>query len=344
MGVRVGIPRALWYYTYYPFWREFLGEMGVSCVPSGVTTKATLDAGVLDSVSEACVPIKLFFGHVRELIHRWEQGEIDMLFVPRYVNWYGKTVFCPKFLGLPDMVRHAYANLPPLISPRIDLRRRPFALLRVCNEIRLHLGASLLTFGRAYTKAARAQRRHEKLLRMNVNPVDSIRGKALRNHNADGGHDTPVRLAVLGYPYLIHDAYVSLGLLDKLHAMGVEVVTAEALQARHPGPVRQWAKPLFWTYSDMVARAGVFALSPAGAGIDGVIHVTAFGCGPDATVDKLLELEAVKTGQRPFLPLCLDEQTGEAGCLTRIEAFVDMVRRSKHAAEQRDPKQHNAAV
>jgi predicted nucleotide-binding protein (sugar kinase/HSP70/actin superfamily) len=109
MGVRVGIPRSLWYYTYYPFWREFLSGLDCICIPSGVTTKATLDVGVKDTVSEACVPIKLFFGHVRDLLVRWEKGEIDALFLPRYVNWHGNMVFCPKFLGLPDMVRHTYS-------------------------------------------------------------------------------------------------------------------------------------------------------------------------------------------------------------------------------------------
>jgi predicted nucleotide-binding protein (sugar kinase/HSP70/actin superfamily) len=79
----------------------------------------------------------------------------------------------------------------------------------------------------------------------------------------------------------------------------------------------------------MVARAGVHALGLDADDIDGVIHLTAFACGPDATVDKLLEIEARKNNAKPFLSLCLDEQTGEAGCLTRLEAFVDMLRRQK---------------
>ena len=77
---------------------------------------------------------------------------------------------------------------------------------------------------------------------------------------------------------------------------------------------------------------GVYALDPQ-SDIDGVIHVTAFSCGPDAIVDKLLELEAKRPGAKPFLALGLDEQTGEAGALTRLEAFVDMLRRKQALAE-----------
>ena len=117
MGARVGIPRTLAYYTYYPFWQALLTGLGATCVVSRPTTKATLDAGIETAVSEACVPIKLFFGHVQELIDEWRAGRIDMLFVPRLVSWDKKTVFCPKFLGLPDMVRCTWRELPPLIAP-----------------------------------------------------------------------------------------------------------------------------------------------------------------------------------------------------------------------------------
>lgn len=327
MGVRVGVPRALWYYTYYPFWSAFFTEMGASLVLSRPTTKATLDAGVLDTVSEACVPIKLFFGHVRDLCARWQNGEIDVLFLPRYVNWEGRTVFCPKFLGLPDMVRHAYESLPPLLEVRIDRRGNPLALWRVCDQVRQRLGQGVLALWRAYRLAWRAQRTHERRLRENWRPPESIAGK--RHSEAPSGQSghQPIRLAVLAYPYLIYDSYISLGLLQKLESMAVEVVTAETLWAQGKLRRSREQKRLFWTYSDMVQGAGYYVFSPDCRGIDGVIHVTAFGCGPDAMVDKLLELESLKNPDRPFLSLCLDEQTGEAGCLTRLEAFVDMLRR-----------------
>ena len=58
--------------------------------------------------------------------------------------------------------------------------------------------------------------------------------------------------------------------------------------------------------------------------VDGLIHVTAFGCGPDAMVGKLIELEAKTSGEIPYLKILVDEHTGDAGLMTRIEAFTDM--------------------
>jgi predicted nucleotide-binding protein (sugar kinase/HSP70/actin superfamily) len=327
-GVRVGVPRALWYYTFYPFWRALFAGMGASLIPSQPTTKGILDAGILETVSEACVPIKVFLGHVQDLRETWQRGQIDMLFLPRYVSWQGGLIFCPKFLGLPDMVRYAFDSLPPLLTVRIDRRRGPFALLRVCDEIRRQLGAGKRTLWKAYRSAWRAQALHEKRLRENWRPTESISGQRRRRPEVTGNARRPLRLAVLGYPYLVYDEYVSLGLLDKLEAMGVEVVTADTLRAQQKQLRHHKQKDLFWEYSEMVKTVGYYALSPACQEIDGVIHVTAFACGPDAMVNKLLELEARKEDRKAFLSLGLDEETGEAGCLTRLEAFVDMLHRS----------------
>ncbi|HHW09547.1 MAG TPA: 2-hydroxyglutaryl-CoA dehydratase [Firmicutes bacterium] len=351
MGLRVGIPRALWYYSYYPFWRTFFESLGAKVVDSGPTSRDTLNMGVDETVSEACVPIKVFVGHVKSLIKRWEKREIDAIFMPRYVNWSGRTVYCPKFLGLPDMIRYSFSDLPKLIEVRLDARRRPLALLRACNTIRKELGAPRRLLLGAYVKALRTLHRHNELLRQGVSPLDSIAstaggtsvnatsgkvaGETREDREARDNRETPViRLAVLGYPYLIYDRYVNLGLLDKLKNLGVEVITAECVW---PHLVQKEAskfiKNLFWTYSDMVAKAGYYFLDldaneakPEAHRIDGIIHITAFGCGPDAMVDKLLELKARQLS-KPFLPLTLDEHTGEAGALTRLEAFVDMLKR-----------------
>lgn len=60
--------------------------------------------------------------------------------------------------------------------------------------------------------------------------------------------------------------------------------------------------------------------------VDGIIHVTAFACGPDSLVDRMVEIEARRRRKMPYLSIAVDEHTGEAGVRTRIEAFLDMLR------------------
>ena len=80
----------------------------------------------------------------------------------------------------------------------------------------------------------------------------------------------------------------------------------------------------FWHYSNLVIWSLYYYLKQPQ--IDGIIHVTAFACGPDAMVDKLMELEMKKHNHIPFMSLTIDEHSGEAGIRTRLEAFVDMIK------------------
>ncbi|NLA26164.1 MAG: hypothetical protein GX878_02090 [Firmicutes bacterium] len=107
--------------------------------------------------------------------------------------------------------------------------------------------------------------------------------------------------------------------------MGVEPATPERVP---PGEMLRMSRVLpqnfFWHYSNRVCWSSLYYLDEPGR-VEGIIHVTAFGCGPDAMVDKFVELEAKKK-KVPFLTLTIDEHTGEGGIQTRLEAFVDMLR------------------
>lgn len=46
----------------------------------------------------------------------------------------------------------------------------------------------------------------------------------------------------------------------------------------------------------------------------------------------------------PILPLILDEQTGRAGYITRIEAFVDLMRRRKRKSQMNKKNQEQATA
>ena len=62
--------------------------------------------------------------------------------------------------------------------------------------------------------------------------------------------------------------------------------------------------------------------------IDGIIALSAFGCGPDSLMVDEIAYHA-KHMKMPMLHLTIDEHTGEAGFVTRLEAFVDMLTRRK---------------
>ncbi len=320
--IRIGIPGALFYFIYYPMWKVFFEELGAQVITSGKTTRELLDNGVREALADACVPLKLFFGHAMAL-----KNKVDRLFIPRIVCLNKKTVYCPKFLGLPDMIRHGLPDMPPVMDVRIDSRDQRFAVLKAFMALGESLNKSPVSVLKAYTVAWLTQIKFYKLLLKGLQPmeaIDMVLGAKDFKPVLKPGRMT---FAVVGYPYIINDRYVSVDVVNKLRRMNINVLTPDNLL---PLSIK-WkrydcGKRFFWTFSDKVLRATRYFTDRKD--IDGIIHLSAFGCGPDAIVDRFVKMD---NGKRkvPFMSLTIDEHSGEAGIGTRLEAFVDMVKRKK---------------
>ncbi|HSA07021.1 MAG TPA: acyl-CoA dehydratase activase-related protein [Candidatus Gastranaerophilales bacterium] len=63
-------------------------------------------------------------------------------------------------------------------------------------------------------------------------------------------------------------------------------------------------------------------------GTDGIVHVSPFTCMPEIMSQNIFP-RMRQDGALPILALVMDEQTGRAGFVTRLEAFVDLMKRRK---------------
>ena len=333
----VGIPQTLSFYSYYPLWKIYLEGLGAKVVLSRPTNREILEWGIRDTVTDACIPIKILHGHVIDLKDR-----VDCLFIPRMVSVDGRATFCPKFLGLPDMVRFSGAKLPPVIDSRVRATRFSSGIFSFFKDVARQLQVkSKFSRPAAGFQACRKQRTYQQLLLAGLLPLKAMQhlerkpeaGADLSATAAQTGSGSSemLKVALLGYPYVLYDPFISSNLYRKLEDMGVEPVTPEQIPPRQ---MRRMSRVLpqnfFWHYSNRVSWSSLYYLEKPGR-VDGVIHVTAFGCGPDAMVDKFVELEA-KQKKVPFLTLTIDEHTGEGGMQTRLEAFVDMLLAKKERA------------
>ena len=93
----VGIPKGLLYYNYYPFYQRFFTELGAEIIVSPDTNKQILNDGIKYCVDEACLPVKIFHGHVSYL-----KDKCDVILLPRIIQIRKREYICPKFCGLPD--------------------------------------------------------------------------------------------------------------------------------------------------------------------------------------------------------------------------------------------------
>ncbi|MDD4334441.1 MAG: CoA protein activase [Desulfotomaculaceae bacterium] len=74
------------------------------------------------------------------------------------------------------------------------------------------------------------------------------------------------------------------------------------------------------------------AVNFARAGYDGIIQVFPFTCMPEIVAESILPEMKADYGT-PVMTMIMDEHTGEAGTLTRLEAFVDLLTRKKEVKE-----------
>ncbi len=357
--VKIGIPRSLFYYKFISFWEKFFAELGAEVVVSEQTNKRILDDGVRACVDEACLPIKIFYGHVINLKNR-----VDYILVPRFTSISKKEYICPEFGGLPDMIRHTLKDLPCLIDTEVNLRNSKRGGLKAAIQTGAILGVDRRTAVRAYKSALEfGDGSHKSAVGGSSISGDGSHKSAGGGSliSGDGSHISTVggnsnqsekvekrpqsekvekrpqsekvekrpqgchRVAVIGHPYNIYDRYISMDLLGKLSKYGVEARTIEMVEeAEINAQAAALEKPMFWNYGRMAYGA---ALHMAKAGmIEGFICVTSFGCGIDSFVNDLIERSIRRKYNIPFITMTIDEHTGEAGFNTRLEAFVDMLR------------------
>ncbi|MEN6349265.1 MAG: acyl-CoA dehydratase activase-related protein, partial [Syntrophomonas sp.] len=146
---RVGIPKGLFYYYYYPLWKTFFKDLGAEVITSSSTNRLTIDRGIEAAVDETCFPIKVYFGHVKELCGR----NLDYIFIPRIVSVESKSYICPKFMGVPDMIRAAVPELPPVIDTVLDLSKTDRFLKQDIIKVGRLFTANTKTIHRAYKHA-----------------------------------------------------------------------------------------------------------------------------------------------------------------------------------------------
>ncbi|HHY98142.1 MAG TPA: hypothetical protein GX509_05335 [Firmicutes bacterium] len=341
----IGIPRALLCYYYYPAWATFFTELGCKVALSPHTSRKIVDTGVQLAVDEACMPVKLFFGHAASLL-----DTSDYIFIPRLVGVENRAFICPKFMGLPDMIRAVTPpDAPAILSPCIDLSRgnRAKKVFREMMNIGLLFSSNQHVVRRAYEMANKVQLDSEALFFKGYFP-DEI-ASMLLGPRSDLDSSIPsdlaeiaamaqerekkearVTIGVIGHPYLLYDDYTNMAILPRLSNAGCKVITSDMIPWEIiEDELKSLPRWLFWTMGRRLVGAAFHFLHSGR--VDGCIHISAFGCGLDSVVGEIIEMEAKRSSKIPLTKITLDEHSGEAGVVTRLEAFLDMINRRKSA-------------
>lgn len=311
--VTIGIPRALSYYKYFPLWKDFFLNLGAEVIVSPPTNKKMLDLGARYVVDEVCLPLKVYFGHVNYL-----KDKVDLIFTPRVVSVEKGEYTCPKFMGIPDMLKNI-DNLPQIIGPTIDFTKKDRTILKTVFEIGRLFSKNNYASSLAWFKA------NKSLIRLNQEWLSQDFPQEMQVPRVKIDK-SDLALYVIGHDYILYDSFLSMGLLEKLAKLNISVFTSDMLsESLINHEVREYPKKIFWEFAkNSLGASYYYNRQPF---ISGFVNISSFGCGPDSMSNSMIMHYLKKCNNKPLLNLVIDEHSGEAGLNTRIEAFNDLLRR-----------------
>jgi len=300
--MKVGIPKGLLYYKYYPFIERFLIELGAEVITSTDTNTNILNQGSKYGVNEACLPIKIFYGHIIDI-----KDKCDLLIIPRIMKVHAGEFICPRFRGLPEMILCNIPNMPKVMTEPIY----------ATNEKELYDWCKTLA---------------KMILKANNNVRDSFEKALDEQRNFKFGiNDKGFKktIALVGHPYNLYDTFINMNIVKKLNKLGVGIITEEYVNENQ---IKLEADTLFkrpfWTF--VSNSYGFISSASKGDEIDGAIYISSFDCGIDSVA---IELIKEKIGNFPLLVLKVDEHTDEGALCTMIDSFIDMMERKNNDKE-----------
>ncbi|MBT9135874.1 MAG: 2-hydroxyisocaproyl-CoA dehydratase activator [Firmicutes bacterium] len=305
-GRTVGISQSLMTNSLYPFYHAFLADLGFSIVLSD-----GLDGeGIERRNAPFCYPLDMAHGFMMNLLRK----RPDYILMPHVratpVTGGAKpSTTCPLIQGEPYVLRRIFKSelqgiklLTPVLNMPSTYEEGEKNMLRLGGL----LGVSQGEARRAFRAAVRAQNDF-------LDKLKEIGRQALLR-----SAETQVPVVVLfGRSYNAFLDLANMGVPHKFASRGVMVLPHEMLDCDAEPPIgtMHWAAGM-----SILKAAKVVKEQPHLFGC----YITNFSCGPDSFI---LNYFREIMQDKPSLTLELDSHTADAGIDTRIDAFLDIIKR-----------------
>jgi len=346
--------------------KSILDDLGVDCIIPPFNNKKALELGTRYTSEMVCLPLKINIGNY---IQAYEMGADTILMAggcgPCRFGYYAQlqqeilrdaginmeiiTLDASKS-GMAG-VRELMGKIGRVIPEETSLLKLPKIIVRAVKMAKRIDELEMLSFRvrsreqepgsvdriyRRFRESALNRRGSGELIRLLKETEEMLRS-VKQNQNAN-----PLRVGIVGEIYTGIEHSASFRIQERLGGMGVEVdrkVTVSNWIIEH-----MIKKPLHLPrdlkYQDAAkpwlgAMIGGHAQETIGhtvlyaqQGYDGVIQIFPFSCMPEIVAESLLPV-VERELDIPVLTLIIDEMTGEAGYMTRVEAFVDMLEKRR---------------
>lgn len=298
---KIGIPKALLYYYYNDLWIYFFKYLKCNVIYSNQSNKKILSDGERLAQDEACLSLKLYLGHVKDLINK-----CDYILVPRLYSVKKNESVCTNFNALYDLVNNTFDNIN-ILNYNIDLTNKENELIGFLN-LGKELGFSYINSYIAYKFAK------EKSLE------NRLKREEKQKHNLTT-NNTKILLAA--HPYNLYDDLIGKPIIDYLKEQNITIIYSDRINHKIiDSECEKISTDIHWTHSKEVMASINYYKDK----VDGIIIISAFPCGPDSLANHLAIRE---TKNIPILKLIMEDLNSDIGILTRLESFIDILKQKK---------------
>jgi predicted nucleotide-binding protein (sugar kinase/HSP70/actin superfamily) len=346
---------------------DLIVRLGQEHLPPPNTTSKTVELGVRHSPEFSCLPLKITIGNFIEAI---ERGTDVLLMAggcgPCRFGYYAQIQQeILKNMGLKfDMVVVEPPRVHPIQFVKMIRKIAPDkSIKQIYDAIKLSYKKSQavdllerkLLEGRPFEiekgSVEKAYKKSLKILSKAFSAEEIEQASKTAAENIDSVPKDPTRevlkIGLVGEFYLMLEPYVNFDVEKWLGERGV-YIERSVYTSDWIGPVRK--NPISGLEDDAVKKAAEPYLSHSVGGegqvtighvvhfaerkFDGVLHIFPFTCMPE-TIAKSILPKVSKDKNIPVLSIVVDEQTGKAGIITRLEAMLDlMISRRRKAEDQ----------
>lgn len=338
--------------------------LGIDYVIPPSNSKLSLEIGSLYSPEEICLPFKIMIGNYIQAI---EQGADTIIltgscgpcrfgeYCEMQMNLLKKlghkldfiVIDAPLDIGIKELFKRINKISLNSSKSKYEQIKVLFDSIKIMNLIdEIEAAAHYLA---GYEKSKGQFKKILSCLRRDVlnssSPKEMIRllldyKNKIKNITIDSNRN-PIKIAIIGEIYTIIEPFSNLYIEDKLMDYGVSTKrrltpswwvknTALIPTKLNSLDIKRGSKEYLSFGIGGHARECVGeAVLAYNEGFDGAIQIFPMGCMPEI-VSKAILPKISKDKDFPIMSLVVDEMTGEAGYVTRIEAFIDLLERRRN--------------
>lgn len=347
----------------YIAWASALNKLGVEAFIPPYSNKRTMSLGAKYSPEAICLPYKLILGNFIEAI---ENGAdyVAMISSPGIcrLGEYGQSIksilqdlgYDAKYIelqlydGFEGMYRFLSdlngKNDPVKFIRAINMVVRKIFIMDRLENVLSYYRAREITTGTAekhFKKASQIILEHNHTRQLKK--AEKLAVEEIKKTPIDENREV-LHVDLTGEIYIVQDPFSNQNIERELGKMGVQVRRSLTVSSflkdaiipkmfkkgeTHLERATRMAKPYLMRDIGGDTLEAVSDVAYADErGIDGIIHVSPFTCMPEIMSQNIFPAMR-ENCSIPILSLIMDEQSGKAGYITRLEAFVDLMRRRK---------------